>query len=76
MPHWENCASTCTNQIWGLAGQNGGNCVAMAATVVGGSSNNMSVTVQIVSHKKKFSHWCIYLAQVTNCSFYSTQVPC
>ena len=69
MPHWENCASGCTNLIRGLTGQNGGNCIVMAVTVVFGSSNDMSVTVQIMSHKKNLVDG-VDLIQVTNCSFY------
>ena len=63
MPRRENCVSACTNLIQGLADQNGGNRVATAATVVFGSSNDILVTVRIVSNKK-------VLVRVTNCSFY------
>ena len=69
MPHWENCVSACMNHIWGLAGQNEGNCIAMMATVFGGSSVNMSVTVRIVSHKKYLID-DVKLSRFTNCSFF------
>ena len=49
MPRQENCASAYTNQIRGLAAQNGGNRVATATTVARGSSNDMSVTSDHVS---------------------------
>ena len=41
----ENCASACMNQILGFVGQNRGNRIAMAATLVPGSSVDMSVTL-------------------------------
>ena len=45
MPRRGNCASTCMNETRGLAGQNGGNRVETAATLVGYSSVEMSVTL-------------------------------
>ena len=65
MSRWESYASACTNQIRRLTGQNGGNCVA---TVVGGSSNNMSVTVRIVSPKENPVNG-VDLVWVTNSNF-------
>ena len=41
----QNCTSTCINQTWGLAGQKGGNRIAMMATLVGGCSTDISVTL-------------------------------
>ena len=52
IPHLENCASTWTNQMRGLAGQNGGKCVATVETIVG-SSKDISVTVLVVSCQKR-----------------------
>ena len=53
----------------GIGWPKGGNRVAIVATVIGGSSNDMSITVQIVSPKK-----CLFngvdLVRVTNCTFY------
>ena len=46
-----------------------GNRVATAATVVGGSSNNMSVTIRIVYCKKNLVDG-VDLVWVTNCSFH------
>ena len=69
MPRRKNCASACTNQIWEQTGQDKGNCIATVAMVVGGSSNNMSVTVWIMSHKKNLVNG-VHLVRVTNCGFY------
>ena len=57
MPRLENCASTCINQTRGLAGQNGGNHVAKVATLVGGSSVDMLVTLVGVSYEES-RQWC------------------
>ena len=69
MPRRENCVSACMNQSHRLADQNGGNRVATAAKVAGGFCNNMSVTVQVVSHKKNLVDG-VNLVWVINCSFY------
>ena len=68
IPLREICTSASMNQIPGLAGQNGGNCIAMAVTVLFGSSDDMSVTVRIVSHKKDLVDG-VDLIWVTNSSF-------
>ena len=68
MPRPENCTSACTNQILGIAGQNRDSRIATAAMVVGGSSNDMSVTVRIMSRKKNLII-VVHLLRVTNCSF-------
>ena len=69
MPPWENRASTSKNQIRGMAGQNGGRCVATVVTLVGGFSVDLSLTLWIMSHTKNLIDG-IDLIRVTNCSFF------
>ena len=58
IPRQENCTSACMNQIQGFAGQDAGNYIATAATLVPGSSIDMLVSFWIVSHTKKSRRWC------------------
>ena len=69
MPRRENCASACMNQIRGWLAKMGVAAFATAATSVGGSSVDMSVTLWIVSRLKNLVDG-VHLIRVTNCSFY------
>ena len=69
MSRQENCASTCMNQTQGLAGQDGDNRVATVATLVGGSSIDISITLEFVSRTENLVD-SVDLVWVTNCSFH------
>ena len=73
MLHRENCSSTCINQIWGLAAQKGGNCIATVATLVGGPSVDILVTLYFVCRTENLIDG-ENLVRVTNCSFWYIKI--